>query len=745
MSCSRAINKSRTGEREPLLPRYEGETSLQKTTQQQMHIYQMIRALYRGFMPSTNQLSVHLRVLLNSDLLNPETPGLSQSGKELFELSRQWLSEFIDLIEKKNPGDQIQDIISSLSHAKISVGTDNLVRSVKDIKVNADTSAVYESMKTIGNLLLTNSDFRMFLADLKNIGRQVFADTAKSVSQVSNDVALKVDPDSTAKDKIASRTSNEENQSPALADDFRAEASEIGTVVTDGIKKTGLDAKTSMQENISGDQRKILITRLKSAITKLRKRNDYSDSVNTISLLIQRYAQVYSQAADKAASELHKDVKTNDALDLAIKRFWSVLSTFGDEQVWKELEARVENVLRHSQKDPEFEKLMFKVSESVKQVLTDPNSFEAANNKFSELKEKSQEIGADTAIKEDIKALLTQTFAACESVVNDKDVSRLLETTLRIYEILSPTDYFINQDLVVDAYSIFIPLIVQSFEYIPIPRLELSVPEMDLLLENIIFQPGRTINHSSFLPFSLNVKTFNELTLRKARFRNVAVLKTSVTIKLHGISFSAADVGFWLRVHRGIFRFADEGLVSFELDKRGLDLELDVEIGKDRLENIISLKEVRVKVHKLSYTLRKSKFACIAWLFKLILRPLLRKVLERQIATSVRNFFHTTNRELLFARERLRATRIADPGSLQKFLKAVLTRLKPREDPEVQVDIGIRGGAGNQSSVFAGRYAPGSVVKIWDEEGARAVKAVDEHATASGWRNSIFDVGVTHP
>jgi len=184
------------------------------------------------------------------------------------------------------------------------------------------------------------------------------------------------------------------------------------------------------------------------------------------------------------------------------------------------------------------------------------------------------------------------------------------------------------------------------------------------------------------------------------------------------------------------------GIASFELDSRGLDIAIEFEVGKDRLEKILSLRNVKVKVHHLSYSLRKSKFACLAWLFKPLLRPIVRKVLEHQIATAIADSLHAANRELLYARERLRATRIADPQDLRTFVKAIITRLTPPEDPDLYTNVGIVGAADTRGNVFAGVYAPGSVVKVWREEAARADERIEENAETRGWRNEIFDVQV---
>jgi hypothetical protein len=596
----------------------------------------------------------------------------------------------------------------------------------------------YESIKTVGSLLLTNSDFRIFLSDLNTIGRQVFADTANALSNVAEDAAKQIEP---SQDESQALQKPGEDHPVISKDDLEAEASEITNVVANGIKKNGKEASNSLKEHLSGDQKATLLFRLKAAVLKLRKRNDYSDSVNTISLLIQRYAKVYSRAVDETISTVQEDVDTNEELDRAIKNGWALLSSFGDKEAWQELEKRVNKVMDHAKKDPEFEELMGELAKSIQQMLTDPDFFESAGNKIDELKEKSKEVGTESPLRKDIDAALQQARKTFNSVINDEDVSKLLQTSFRIWNIISPPGHVTNPELIADSYTIFIPLLIQAIQYIPIPRLEIAVPEIDLLLENLILEPGRTINNTSFLPFRLKVETYNDVSIRKARFRTVTTTKSITTIKIQGLSIRADDVGFWLRAHKGLLCLADEGIASFELDDRGIDIEMDVEVGRDRLEKVLSLKNVRVKIHHLSYTLRKSKFACLAWVFKPLLRPIIRKVLEKQLATAIGDFFHAANRELLFARERLRATRISDPQDLKTFVKAVLTRLTPEEDPDLYTNFGVTGGANQRGNIFAGVYAPGSVVKLWNEEAARAGEVVDDNAHATkSWRNEIFDV-----
>jgi hypothetical protein len=141
MSSCFGFRKSRADDQQPLLPQYRDDTSLQRELHQKLHSYQMIRALGKGFMPSNEQLIVNLRTLLAADILNPNNPDLSDSGRLLVKYTKQWLHQFIDLLHHKNGEDQIQDFIWYLSKARISVDVDDIAHRAAKAKKKAETAA----------------------------------------------------------------------------------------------------------------------------------------------------------------------------------------------------------------------------------------------------------------------------------------------------------------------------------------------------------------------------------------------------------------------------------------------------------------------------------------------------------------------------------------------------------------------------------------------------------------------------
>lgn len=586
----------------------------------------------------------------------------------------------------------------------------------------------------MGSLLLTNSDFRIFLSDLNTVGREVFRDTAFTLSNVSKKAAKKIEP-SQAEQKALKEPGADEGPAPT-AEELNGEVAEVAKVVGDGVLKVAKRADVSLAEKLQGDEGESLMFRLKKTVTNLRQKRDYNESVSVLALLLKRYALAYSRTVEDAMGTLQADIEPNAEMERAVKNFWTFMTSFGEEAEWKKLEDSFHKVLEHSRKDPEFEDLLTDVGNSLQKLLTDPDFFDHVDEKFQELRKKAKGVGTESSLRWDVDQFFEQAQKTFLTVVEDEDINKLLKTTSRVWNILSPRNAYANSELIQDAINVFVPLGIAAIQYIPIPRLEVSTPEIDLLLENLIVEPGKTINHTSFLPFRFKVETYNDFELRKARFRVASKVTSKFTVKIDGLSFRADEIGFLLRTHSGLLRFADEGITSFQLDERGIDIHLDVEIAKEKQEQILTLRDVRVHIHKLSYNLRKSKFSLFGWLLKPFIRPIVRKVMERQMAKGIADGIHAANRELLFARERLRATRISDPDDLKTFFKAVLTRLTPADDPDVYTRVGV---APAGQGVFKGKYAPGSVVKLWEEEGRRAPERIDDW-DEGGWRNDVFDL-----
>lgn len=158
MSSCFGFRKAKGEDEEALLPKYDDDTALQRRLHQKTHTYQMLRAISKGYMPSTEQLIVNLRTLLASDVLNPNStgPDLSDPGRRLLKFSKQWLTDFIELLKNKNDSDQIQDFIWFLTKSRISVDTADIAENASKVKAKADATAGTILSHDFNLLSLTN-------------------------------------------------------------------------------------------------------------------------------------------------------------------------------------------------------------------------------------------------------------------------------------------------------------------------------------------------------------------------------------------------------------------------------------------------------------------------------------------------------------------------------------------------------------------------------------------------------------
>lgn len=128
-------------ETEPLLPRYEDDTSRQRRLHQKLHSYQMIRAISEGYLPTTEQTTANLRTLLASDILNLRNQDIGTVGRQLIRDTRLWIQVFIEFLQQKNSQDQLQEFIWRLSRSRVQVDSERVSRQAAQVKARADTKA----------------------------------------------------------------------------------------------------------------------------------------------------------------------------------------------------------------------------------------------------------------------------------------------------------------------------------------------------------------------------------------------------------------------------------------------------------------------------------------------------------------------------------------------------------------------------------------------------------------------------
>lgn len=524
-----------------------------------------------------------------------------------------------------------------------------------------------------------------------------------------------------------------------------------------------------------------------------------------------------------------------------------LLGRFGSLEEWRELGKRFEEVMKHvmghNRKEKDVDRVVDRLVEGVKDLVTDPEAWvvdsddeygEAQDRRLHTIRRRFREMlnvneyTSLPALQRSVDDLLNQIHTVYLSVKNDRQLHSVISTSIALVDLLTPFNsspssnlqktpikFGLNANILHDTSTTLFPLILSLIQIIPIPRLTLTSPQVDLLVENLFIEPGRNVNHSSFFPYNFNLTTTSSINIAKTphpRYLSETfyggVTKTTSKISVKGITFIAQEVGYILRLKPGsrpaflsFFNITDKGLASVTVDDKGVDVQLTVDVlinpsfstfnlngsSDEPVESsLLKLRHVKVEIHTLKYSLRKCKFSWLigTWPIRPLLERLLKKFIASQLETAIVDFLQWSNRELAFARERLRGARVANPKSLWAWWKAIKYRIwdAPMEqEPGVRVAIGmssvgtagsaarvernVEGGSGGykgkaiKRGVFQGEYAPGSLVALWEQGVQKSGEIVGRYGVVNGvggvngaenigerrrlkeggWRNVIFD------
>lgn len=124
-----------------------------------MQLYGIVSAFQNGKLPSNDQIDATLNGFIASKALSSPSNKLSSEGRALVADFRDVVNQAKLLLLSKNDGNLIQDFIWKTSrHDYASIGVPGAPVSKDAAKQDGDRAL--EGIKTLGNLLITNGQFR---------------------------------------------------------------------------------------------------------------------------------------------------------------------------------------------------------------------------------------------------------------------------------------------------------------------------------------------------------------------------------------------------------------------------------------------------------------------------------------------------------------------------------------------------------------------------------------------------------
>jgi len=625
---------------------------------------------------------------------------LSKRGKEVVVDTRKVLEAVNRLILEKNDDDKIQRFIWQASQADIDVDVDvsgNLELPDVPVPSKKEVKEAAGSLHQLFSLLLTSHELRNLIGDGINLFRDVFADAAEGVADVtikatraSKKAAKKTRPSEKERkehhipgeglywEDAAMNVQNFRKQVKRDVEDKRDET------LRQGVKKARA-FKDYLEEELPTDAVDAIKERFKAIINEIQDQPEYSEAINTLSGLARKYFELAKEeivdAAQATTANVKLDGEPNQEAENAVGLLRQIVESFTGD-IGPALKS-ASALYKHLENDERFQKIWTEFEELVDRSINDPGyvTSEKASRRFEKMYDEARSIVNENAEwKKDANNAISEAQKLLNRAANDKALIALGDACEKLGE--STFDFAetgVNLvgagggDLWKDVSQVFLPRLLGALKEVPLPRVEFTSEDLDLIVDNIRFESA------SFIPDGAHFRSVLDYTTQKGYAAYASEGNVQTTLSFAGLRMAAKNISYYINKKSGWVGLEDSGLLDIYLGSEhpdadnGLDVTLVLEnADEDDRESFFKLRKVDVDITGFDIAIRQSAHPIRNWLARGAVRSFMeikvKEVLEEQIAAGFAELDKTLFK--LKYKAAGAAYAAADPLS---FIRAMLT------------------------------------------------------------------------
>ncbi|KAF2787484.1 hypothetical protein K505DRAFT_329656 [Melanomma pulvis-pyrius CBS 109.77] len=766
-----------------------------------LQLYGIYSAFANGKVPSNKQIDVALNSALVSSPLSSPSKKLSPDGQKLVADLKDVIEQAKVLLLTKNEGNLLQDFIFQTQ--QISGGN----AQVPGAPVDKDTAKQHgnealEGLRTLGTLLISNGQFRKLLSDatilLRDIAGDAAANTANRVkpsedqlsqidrpaddntwhevpdmskgnlqSQLKNkvpfskkdaekaagDVNQAAHPDG-SRDPVDTANLAQREQQTGAAQGLNGQAAlgQTKQIVSENIPEEDKDrvreqrerAQNYLKGKMPEERREQTIWRLKKMVVEIQGHQDYQRAIETLLRLAEQYAGHGKNLAAQGKGSV-QGAHEDDALQLAEADLKTLLERFANSTSFDDLVDSINQIYRDADQDPQLKNWFKHVDAFVRKCLQQQGFImeDASNAEWNDVYDEGRELlrgryrGHTDRIADEFKFLGQQFDADPQNKAFANSITKLFNDLGHDAE----GNAEFKPHLLKDLQDVIIPGIFENVRYIPIPRIEYSDPMIDAVVENLV------IEGDNLAPNVMELGSDNYW--RWGRKQIQSKNKNKIMLSVSGVQMDLRDVSYYVKRKQGFPSITDKGVMDVFMGGTGFSFKVEMETAdKDDKIHYFKINKVTTDIKNLQIKIKKSNHKLLFGLFKPLLlkvmRPVIQKVLEKQIKDSVNQLdaiIFDIKSEADKAAES--AKRNPDPENLQNIYQRYATsankrimqgKQKKAELEERAKDTHVNVAVTQHDSMFKNISLPGGI-------STKATEYKDLAAKGDKWESPVFSIG----
>ncbi|KAI5368285.1 putative bactericidal permeability-increasing protein, alpha/beta domain superfamily [Septoria linicola] len=781
----------------------------EKDINAKLQLYGIYSAFAKGKAPSNKQIDVALNTALGWGPMQTPPTKLSQDGQKLVTDLRAAIEKAKILLLTKNEGNLIQDFIWQTQGIGAGDAKTPGAPIDKETAQQHGQQAV-EGLRTLGQLIITNGQFRKLLSDSVTLFRDIAGDAAQNAASAINpDEERLAQIDKPAEDNTWHEApdlskDNIRNQIksnvPVGKQDAKEHAKEVAGDATQAAHPSGsrdpADAaerarreqqtggstsvdprqgaqaaaertkqktwdqmdendkqkvreyrqqtKEYFQKKVPKERREQTVYRLKKMIVEIQGHQDYQQAIDTLLRLAEEYTGHTKDVAAQSQGAV-KGAHNQDTLNSAEADLRTLLERFANSTSFDDLFDSINQIYRDADRDPELKSFFRGLNRFIRRCLQEQGYVlqDESNEEWNKLYDHGNFLLRDRyrnhtdRIVDEVKFLATQ----FEEDRQNKEFADAMDKLFKDLGNDSDGKPEFKPHLIKDLTEVIIPGFFENVRYVPIPRIEVSDPQIDAIVENLVLE-GDNLAPNMFEFGSDNYWRWGRKGFQSKN-------KNKVMLAVSGIQMDLRDVAYYVKKKQGFPSITDKGLLDIFLGGTGLSFKVAMETAdkKDR-SHFFKINTISVDVKNVNIKVKQSNHKLLFSLFKpvllKVLRPVIQKVVEKQIRDSVQQldaFLYQVKQEVDRVTEE--AKNNPDPENIQniyqKYFNAFQKQMqkgqqKKEAAKERAKDTNVNVAVTQNDSIFKNISLPGGI-------STKATEYQELAGKGDRWESPIFSIG----
>ncbi|KAF2724629.1 hypothetical protein K431DRAFT_194268, partial [Polychaeton citri CBS 116435] len=662
-----------------------------------LQLYGIYSAFANGKVPSNKQVDV----ALNSAL---EWRGLKTPSKKLSTEGQQLVGDLRDVIEKakillltKNDGNLLQDFIWQTQGIGAGDAQKPSAPVDKETAKQHGQEAV-EGLRTLGQLLITNGQFRKLLSDASILFRDMAGDAAQNAanklnpteeqlsqidqpaddntwheapnlskdnfkSQLQAKVPIgKKDAKEAAGDATQAADPSGTRDPAATADstaNAKADGAPSGLDEKEGVRAGAQTLKNRVDENTPEEQkdkarqarektenyfkgkmpkerRDQVIWRLKKMVVEVQGHQDYQQAIDTILYLAEEYTGHAKDIAGQSQGTV-KGAHTQDTLKSAETDLKTLLERFANGTSFADLQESINQIYRDADRDPELKGWFKDLNSYIRRCLQEQGYIlqDASNEEGSRLYDKGEFLLRDRYRNHTDRIADEFKFLA-DQFDQDPQNKAFGNAMQKLFLDLGNDE---------NGKPTFKPHLIKDLTEVILPAFfenirYIPIPRIeysDPMIDAVV--ENLVVEGDNLAPNVLEFGSDNYWRWGRKSIQNKN--KNKVMLSVSGVQCDLRDVSYYVKKKEGFPGITDKGVMDVFLGGTGLSFKVAMETAdKSDKEHFFKINAVNVDIKNMNIKLKQSNHKLLFAMFKPLLfkvmRPVLQKVIEKQIRDNVR-------------------------------------------------------------------------------------------------------------